>query len=440
MAPSYGTARFLDPAAPDQRRTSAPPSDFEPALKATGSLAPTRRPSIWRTFHTYLWPKFRENSLTLCRGERSGIAENMSLTLTQSVNRGGAYFREMHVPAPKTSRELFRLFLLYDKETGVSGLAKRINFTDVKSSQMYFSILQRLPESRNLVRWDDGGYDPSQHFCEMLWSDEFQSRVIRLLLSSFPEKRRLIHIHIPKSAGSHFFAKMAPTYPCINQMIQVPSWTSKQELMEILAGFASIVEFYDFLMVHGHFSLNYVVQEIGVRFGDEIFTVVRDPVMSAISMANYVVTRLMADPSGSYPDTREWLDQLGLETIPAGCPSGYVKAVALAALHDDRVAHANPICHYLGDGTSESAINNIVINNVEITDTCRYDRWLERRWGISTGSRINQSLPILNRDDVIPRLSERLSYLCSEDMKVFEAVKSLLDSRDAPSIQGHDLA
>ena len=93
-----------------------------------------------------------------------------------------------------------------------------------------------------------------------------------------------------------------------------------------------------------------------------------------------------------------------------------------------------------GDGTSESAINTIVINNVEITDTCRYDRWLEGRWGISTGSRINQSLPILNHDDVIPRLSERLSYLCSEDMKVFEAVKSLLDARDASSIKGHNLA
>ena len=440
MAPSYGTARILEPAGSDQNQTSAPPCDFKPVVKAIGSLAPTRRTSIWRTFHTYLWPKFRGDSRTLCRGERSGIAENMSAMLTQSVNRGGAYFREMHVPAPKTSRELFRLFLLYNKETGVSGLAKRINFTDVEASQMYFSILQRPPGSRSLVRCEDEGYDPSQHFCEALWSDEFQIRILRLILNSFPEKRRLIHIHIPKSAGSHFFAKMAPLYPCINQMIQVPSLTSKPELMEILAGFASIVEFYDFLMVHGHFSLNYVVQEIGVRFGDEIFTVVRDPVSSAISMANYVVTRLMADPSGSYADTRQWLDLLGMETFPEGCSSDNVKAVALAARHDDRIAHLNPICHHLGDGTSESAINNIVINNVEITDTCRYDRWLEGRWGISTGSRINQSLPILDHNDVTPRLSERLSYLCSEDIKVFEAVKSRLDARDAPSIKGHNLA
>lgn len=57
----------------------------------------------------------------------------------QSVNRAGAYFREMYVPAPKTSRELFRLLSLYDKETGVSGLAKRTNFADVGSAQLYFS-------------------------------------------------------------------------------------------------------------------------------------------------------------------------------------------------------------------------------------------------------------------------------------------------------------
>ena len=110
MAPSYGTARILDPAASDQSRTSAPPCDFKPTVKATGSRAPTRRPSIWRTFHTYLWPKFRGDSGILCRGEPTGIAENMSEMLTQSVSRGGAYFREMQVPAPKTSRELFRLF------------------------------------------------------------------------------------------------------------------------------------------------------------------------------------------------------------------------------------------------------------------------------------------------------------------------------------------
>ena len=129
-----------------------------------------------------------------------------------------------------------------------------------------------------------------------------------------------------------------------------------------------------------------------------------------------------------------------MEMFPKRYSNEYLKAVALAALHDDQIAHINPICHHLGDGTGESAINNIVTNNVEITDTQRYDRWLERRWGVPTGSPINQSLPVLTRDDVIPRLNERLNYLSSEDMKLFHAVSSLLDARGRPSIKGYDFA
>jgi hypothetical protein len=283
-------------------------------------------------------------------------------------------------------------------------------------------------------------YDPRKHFCEILSSEEFQSRVIRLLLDSFPEKRRFFHIHIPKSAGSHFFARMAAVYPCINKLIDVSSWTSKEELMEILSGFASIVDFYDCVWLHGHMSLNYVVQEIGVRFGDEIFTILRDPIMFAVSMANYVATRLIADPAGKYPDTRQWLDQLGMNCFPKDRSSAYVKAVAIAALCDDRIVHKNPICHHLGDGTSDSAINNIVTNDIEMTDSLRYNRWLETRWGIPTGLRVNQSIPILDRNDVLPRLSDRLHCLFSEDMKVFDSVTSLLDTRDTVSIKGHDLS
>src|SRR5215469_10858697 len=118
--------------------------------------------------------------------------------------------------------------------------------------------------------------------------------------------------------------------------------------MEILSGFASIVDFFEFLMVQGHLTLSYVRKEIGVRFGDEISTIVRDPVMSAISMANYVASRLLADPMGTYPDTRQWLDELGMECLPKDRSDASMRAVALAVLWDDRIAHVNPICHYLG--------------------------------------------------------------------------------------------
>jgi len=158
---------------------------------------------------------------------RRRLRRNVPTAVIQSVNRGGAFFREIRLPAPKNSRELFRLFSLYEKETGISGLVDRINFENVTSSQLYFSILRRPPERRHLLGQDNASCDPKQRFCEMICSDEFQSRLIQLLLESFPEKRRLFYIHIPKSAGSHFFARIAPLYPCINKLIDVPDWTSK---------------------------------------------------------------------------------------------------------------------------------------------------------------------------------------------------------------------
>jgi hypothetical protein len=61
-----------------------------------------------------------------------------------------------------------------------------------------------------------------------------------------------------------------------------------------------------------------------------------------------------------YPRTRCFVDRAPTHTaLPAG----------------DRITHVNPICCYLGDGTSETAINNIVANNFELTDNLLYDRW-----------------------------------------------------------------
>jgi hypothetical protein len=75
-----------------------------------------------------------------------------------------------------------------------------------------------------------------------------------------------------------------------------------------------------------------VVQEVGLRFDDGISTVLHDPLMSAISMANYVASRLIADPMGNYPGTRQWLDRLGMATMAENRSDACIRAVALAAL------------------------------------------------------------------------------------------------------------
>jgi hypothetical protein len=123
-----------------------------------------------------------------------------------------------------------------------------------------------------------------------------------------------------------------------------------------------------------------VVQEVGLRFDDGISTVLHDPLMSAISMANYVASRLIADPMGNYPGTRQWLDRLGMPPW--------------------------------------RRIDPMRVSGQWRLPRFPYDhRWLETRWNILSGPRINHSFPILTYDDVNSSLSDRLQYLCSEDMK-----------------------
>jgi len=55
-------------------------------------------------------------------------------------------------------------------------------------------------------------------------------------------------------------------------------------------------------------------------------------------MANDVAIRRIADPVGNYPVTQQWLDHLGMDSLPEHRTEACVRALALAALRDDRLA------------------------------------------------------------------------------------------------------
>ena len=50
-------------------------------------------------------------------------------------------------------------------------------------------------------------------------SAAFQQEVLTLLLNAFPEKRRLLFVHIPKCAGSDLSHHLMTRYPSIDQRL-----------------------------------------------------------------------------------------------------------------------------------------------------------------------------------------------------------------------------
>lgn len=345
------------------------------------------------------------------------------------------------LPMARTTRELFELFAL-GRPGDLPGLLDRLDFAGVIPHQVYQLVHERAPERLDLFM-RPAGYDARKHMEAALLSAEFQEKALPHLLHAFPEKRRDVFIHVPKCAGTDLILNVGARQLSVPKMLEEEGWVSKQQLFEALRCLVQAVPYYESFFVYGHMSLGSFVRRVGVRAGDRIFTVIREPLELMLSQANYAVTRLRQDPTGHDPDAREFLARFEMDRLPDSISLVDLKALALRALLHPEIARADRISAYLGDEQSpryETALSNLVRYNVEITTTRHYRQWLAERWGISSQSRHNMSDHWLSADDLDDSTLADLSGRTSEDQKVFEVVSSLLSRSGKPAITGAEIA
>ena len=139
-----------------------------------------------------------------------------------------------------------------------------------------------------------------------LLSGEFQTDLIRLFLRAFPEKRRLIFVHVPKCAGTDLSANMMKRWPYLHQQMTQSHWLGREDLFKAISRLVLNLRFFDQLFITGHSSLRYYTSHELIRPFDRVFTILRDPIQIAVSQINYVITRILADARARTfsPDTR----------------------------------------------------------------------------------------------------------------------------------------
>lgn len=158
--------------------------------------------------------------------------------------------------------------------------------------------------------------------------------------------------------------------------------------------------------------------------------------MGAIAVeVNYIVTRIDNDSDATSPDTRHWLSQLGMAT-PVNLDR---RELALQILRQSKLIPKNGLCAQFGQTSCEGAIANLTQCEIEITETARYNDWLEDTWGIRSTTKRNQSKPILVRQSISKEDHDRIESLISEDIKLFARVKSKLDNSSESFVRGVDL-
>lgn len=281
----------------------------------------------------------------------------------------------MRLNPPTRPRETLRLLSQFDRAASLGRLLDKVDWSSVTPLQIYYAVLGRLPEDAK-VAVPDEGYSAREHAEAALISDEFQQEILKRVLDAYPEKRRLLFVHVPKCAGTDLIEHLGSSHPAISEYLSQPGWTSKPALFEHLRNFAINAGSADSIFISGHIPLQWYLDHALYRFGDRLFAVVRNPYDMVISQVNYVFKRFFEAPRCHHPDTREWADILGMEIFDTNMPPEALRALGFRILSSPQIVNSRNICTYLGDATADSAFELMARCNIELTDVDHYNQWL----------------------------------------------------------------
>jgi hypothetical protein len=355
-----------------------------------------------------------------------------------AARRSPAPLPALPQPWPAHHRQWLEQVASYDDSAGEDAFLGRYDFTDVTPHRIYSSLLARLPESALAAAMPDD-YSPREHVRQVLRSAEFQHHLIERVLGAFPEKRRLLFVHVPKCAGSDLASHLMRAHPYMGQMDQESIFVPAEKLLWRLQLLMSALAGRDTIAVLGHIGLSWLLSRQLVRHDDAVFSIVREPLEMAISKVNFVMTLLLSQQADPPPYLQAWMRQLGLERVPDALSEADARRYAIQLLQDPMVVPPDNLCRFLGRGDAESALDLCASSNIELTTVTRYPQWLQQRWGIASTTRLNESRKFVTRADLSASELDYLHGITQQDRLFYQRVESRLASSGRISVLGTQL-
>ncbi len=347
---------------------------------------------------------------------------------------------QLIVPAPVDPRTLFRLFALFDPTLDMYHLLCRLDFDRTRPTHLGYSVWGKVPEVYpRAMTWSPAL--ARDYLNDLLHSPRFQQNVLAHALRAFPEKQRLMFVHIPKCAGSDLSHHLTFRFPSLQQRLMEESWTSKGDLFAALGEFVRELPFSDSVFVRGHVPLDFYVDADLIRPADRVFTIMRDPTEIAVSQLNYILTKFQRniDSGVVERDTEEWLRALELDRLPPAVTPQFVEKYTRKLLYNPEVVEPNSMCRWLGGGDTQAVIERLARHLVEVTDTAHYNPWLAAEWGISARTRRNESTRYVSLSTLGHQELGFIRELSPEDRKLYARLQQALTKSGKMSVSGEDI-
>ena len=134
------------------------------------------------------------------------------------------------------------------------------------------------------------------------------------------------------------------------------------------------------------------------------------------------------------------MEKLELQDWPSHLSGETLRTLYKKVLFHPHMVRPNTICYWLGRGTFKTAVDHVILNNAEITNTTLNKSWLEQKPGINSVSRQNEFNKYISRDLLDQDDLAYISSITSEDLQFYSYVADILARKEANSIMGTELA
>jgi hypothetical protein len=113
----------------------------------------------------------------------------------------------------------------------------------------------------------------------------------------------------------------------------------------------------------------------------------------------------------------------------------------MKVLQNIDIVRPNSICYWLGgaDADAQTAIDGLVSQDVEVTNTACYNDWLAQSWNIHSRSRDNSSMKFFTAEILSREYRDYIRDISAEDLKLFRVVERSLERAARRSVRGREL-
>ncbi len=283
----------------------------------------------------------------------------------------------------------------------------------------YEEILGRSPEAAVFAQ--ETIADPGRRIAELLCCAEFMSLHDIVLQKEFSHLSREFFLHVPKSGGTTTFWALASDerfcpihlFPGFDN-----GWfTNRLEYLR-----ETVVRLLNpqaqYVIGFGHPAVSRVLENNLKRGWDNVFTILRDPIETALSWVNYVLTQLSIDPG--HPDVVSWRNILELPEETFSLDRHTVLELAPKII--ERIVPGDPACNILGVAPRlGSVIETASVLGLKIIRFDQVDDYIRYR-GVGACKRMNVSERLIEMSDLNQPTRLKIYDKNAEDLKLYDWV------------------